>query len=143
MKCVKIGLCDPVRPLRSSDARCCLLQEHELNLHGGHSQSQLHTPGTHYCLTLDLVTLYTPLKHSKHTCSDSLNLKPPAPPYPLQDFKALCKCCSIMIALCSRADHYIFALWFLSFFFLLSFFPRLTSAVGHWMSTILPHMVWP
>jgi len=23
------------------------------------------------------------------------------------------------------------------------FFPRLISAVGHWMSTILPHMVWP
>jgi len=27
----------------------------------------------------------------------------------------------------------------LSFFF----FPRLISAVGDWMSTILPHMVWP
>ena len=34
-----------------------------------------------------------------------------------------------------------FALWFLSFFFL--FFPRLISAVGDWMSTILPHIVWP
>jgi len=22
-------------------------------------------------------------------------------------------------------------------------FPRLISAVGDWMSTILPHMVWP
>jgi len=30
------------------------------------------------------------------------------------------------------------------FFFLLSFFfPRLISAVADWMSTILPHMVWP
>ena len=57
-----------------------------------------HTPGTHYCLTLDLVTLYTPLKNtSKHTCSDSLNLKPPAPPYPLQDLKAIYKCCIIII----------------------------------------------
>ena len=27
--------------------------------------------------------------------------------------------------------------------FFLSFFPRLISAVGDWMSTILPHMVWP
>jgi len=27
--------------------------------------------------------------------------------------------------------------------FLLSFFPRLISAVGDLMSTILPHMVWP
>jgi len=24
-----------------------------------------------------------------------------------------------------------------------SFFPRLISAVGDWMSAILPHMVWP
>ena len=34
---------------------------------------------------------------TKHTCSDSLNLKPPSPPYPLQDFKALYKCCIIII----------------------------------------------
>ena len=33
--------------------------------------------------------------------------------------------------------NYIFALW------LLSFFPCLISAAGDWMSTILPHMVWP
>ena len=77
--------------------RCCLLQEHELNLHVGLSQSQLHTPGTHYRLTLDLVSLYTPLNTSKHTCLDSLNLKPPSPLYPLQDFKALYKCCITII----------------------------------------------
>jgi len=42
------------------------------------------------------------------------------------------------------ADHYIFALWFLSsIFYLLFLFPRLISAVGDWMSTVLPHMVWP
>jgi len=29
------------------------------------------------------------------------------------------------------------------FFFLSSFFPRLISAVGDWMSAVLPHMVWP
>jgi len=40
-----------------------------------------------------------------------------------------------MVALCNRADHYIFALWFLSFYFLSSFFPRLISAVRYWMST--------
>jgi len=28
-------------------------------------------------------------------------------------------------------------------FYLSFFFPRLISAVGDWMSTILPHMVWP
>jgi len=43
----------------------------------------------------------------------------------------------IMVALCNRADRYIFAL------FLSSVFPRLISAVGDWMSTILRHMVWP
>jgi len=52
--------------------RCCLLQEHELNSHGGHSQLQLHTTGTRYRLTLDLVILYTPLKHLKtHLFSQS------------------------------------------------------------------------
>jgi len=45
----------------------------------------------------------------------------------------------VMVALCNRADHYIFIL-FLSFFF---FFPRLISAVGNWMFTILWHMMWP
>jgi len=90
----------PVRPLRSSDAPLLsgLLQEHELNSLGGHSQSQLHTPGTHCRLTLDLVTLYTPLQiTSKHTCLDSLNLKPLAPLYPLKDFKVLYKYCIISI----------------------------------------------
>jgi len=48
-----------------------------------------------------------------------------------------------MAALCNRAGH--IGLYFrpvVSSFFL-SFFPRLISAVGDWMSTILPHMVWP
>ena len=45
----------------------------------------------------------------------------------------------IMVALCSRCGHHIFALWFLSFIFL---FSRLISAAADWMSTILPHMVW-
>jgi len=45
----------------------------------------------------------------------------------------------VMASLHSRCGHYIFALWFLCS----SFFPRLISAITHWMSTILPHMVWP
>jgi len=51
----------------------------------------------------------------------------------------------VMVALCNRADHYIFALLFLSVYLLLllSFFPRLISASVGWMSTILWHMVWP
>jgi len=44
--------------------------------------------------------------------------------------------CLIMVALCNTADHYIFALLFLSssIFF---FFPHLISAAAGWMSTIL------
>jgi len=51
--------------------------------------------------------------------------------------------CFFMASLCNRAGHYIFALWFLLSIFYLPFFPRLISAGGNWMSTILPHMVWP
>ena len=36
-----------------------------------------------------------------------------------------------MVALWNRADHYVFALWFL---LLSSFFPRLISAIADWMS---------
>jgi len=45
-----------------------------------------------------------------------------------------------MVALCNRADHYIFILFLLLLLFL---FPRLISAVGDWMFAILRHMVWP
>ena len=38
--------------------------------------------GWQVCVAVSSVQTNT----SKHTCSDSLNLKPPAPPYPLQDF---------------------------------------------------------
>jgi len=49
----------------------------------------------------------------------------------------------IMAALWNRVCRPLyFALWFLSFF-LLSFFPRLISAIADWMSTILLHMAWP
>ena len=41
-----------------------------------------------------------------------------------------------MVALCNRETIYIFMLFLL-------FFPRLISAVGDWMFTILWHMVWP
>jgi len=41
----------------------------------------------------------------------------------------------------SRCSHYIFILRFLH---ISSFFsPRLISAIAVWMSTILPHMMWP
>jgi len=51
-----------------------------------------------------------------------------------------------MATLWNRAGQYVFALRFLlsislSIFYL--FFPHLISAVAHWMSIILPHMVWP
>jgi len=41
---------------------------------------------------------------------------------------ALYKSTVIMVALCNRADHYIFALWFLLLSF---FFPRLISAAAY------------
>jgi len=48
----------------------------------------------------------------------------------------------VMVALCNRADHYIFMLWFV-LSSSSSFFLRLISAAADWMSAILPHMVWP
>jgi len=38
-----------------------------------------------------------------------------------------------MAALCIRAGHYIFALWFLSSIFYISVFPRLISAAAGWI----------
>ena len=38
----------------------------------------------------------------------------------------------IVVALCNKADHYIFALWFLSSIFFL-FFPRLISAATYFL----------
>jgi len=46
-----------------------------------------------------------------------------------------------IIALWNRADHYILPCGF--FFLSFCFFARLISAVGDWMSAILPYMVWP
>jgi len=51
----------------------------------------------------------------------------------------VCNLHIVMAALRSLCGHYIFAMWFISS----SFFPRLISAVADWMSTILPHMMWP
>ena len=56
---------------------------------------------------------------------------------------AICQFLFIMVALCNRADHYIFILFLLSSSSFFLFFPRLISAVGDWMFTILWHMVWP
>jgi len=47
-----------------------------------------------------------------------------------------------MVALCNRETIYIFMLWFVVLLLSFFFFPRLISAVGDWMSTILRHMVW-
>jgi len=56
----------------------------------------------------------------------------------------------VMAALCNRAGHMppcvigqVIILLSCGFFFFLSFFPRLISAVADWMSPILLHMVWP
>jgi len=44
-----------------------------------------------------------------------------------------------MAALCNRAGH----IYFHAVVSSSSFFPCLISVVGDWMSTMLPHMVWP
>ena len=48
-----------------------------------------------------------------------------------------------MVALCNRADHIYFHPVVCSSSSVFHFFPRLISVVGDWISTILPHMVWP
>ena len=62
------------------------------------------------------------------------------PPYVIGGPLYFCPVVSFMVALCNRADHIYFHP--VSSFFFLLFFPRLISAVGDWMSTILRHMVW-
>ena len=60
-------------------------------------------------------------------------------------FNVFAGCATLfMVALCNRADHYIFILFLSSSSSSSSsFFSRLISAVGDWMFTILRHMVWP
>jgi len=72
----------PFRPLQSSDARCWLSQEREASWLAGRFRSRPRAPGTHYHLTLDPALLWTLSNDtSKPTCSDILNLMPPAPLY--------------------------------------------------------------
>ena len=54
----------------------------------------------------------------------------------VSSLRAFFKRSLIMAALRSRCGHYIFILC-------VFFFPGLISAVADWMSTIIPHMVWP
>ena len=50
----------------------------------------------------------------------------------------------IMAALCNRgAIMFLPCSFFLSSSIFFLFLPRLISASADWMSTILPHMVWP
>jgi len=57
-------------------------------------------------------------------------------------FTGVLFCAFIMAALRSRCGDYIlpFGFFLSSIFF---FIPRLISAAADWMSTILPHMLWP
>ena len=59
--------------------------------------------------------------------------------------KCYCLCTFFMAALCNRGATIFLPCDFYLSFFLLSFFffPRLISAAGDWISTILPHMAWP
>ena len=64
-----------------------------------------------------------------------------SPSFVVSVYRTRSKTLLFMAALCNRAGHYIFILWFL--LSSSSFFPRLISAVGDWMSAIILHMVWP
>jgi len=48
-----------------------------------------------------------------------------------------------MANLWNTAGNYIFASGFYLSFFFSIFLPRLISAVGDWISAILPHIIWP
>ena len=88
----------PVRPLQSSDAP--LLSAARTRTEFARWAFSFAAAHTWNSLPSDIRschTLHTFKNTTKHTCSDSLNLKPPSPPYPLQDFKALYKCCIIII----------------------------------------------
>ena len=76
----------PVRPLRSSDAP--LLSAARTRTEFARRAFSVAAPHTWNSLLSDIRschTLHTFKNTSKHTCADSHNLKPPAPPYPLQD----------------------------------------------------------
>ena len=95
-----------------------------------------------YTVHDDLTTGRTPCRYDT-ICSVSLG--------ELADCRSCDNCVTLhhrssnsysLTALRDRADHYIFALWFLlssssSFFFLSFFFSRLISAVADWMYTIV------
>jgi len=88
----------PVRPLRSSDAP--LLSAARTRTEFARRAFSVAAPHTWNSLPSDIRSCHTvhAFKNTlKHTCSDNLNLKPPAPPHPLQDFQALYKYCIIII----------------------------------------------
>jgi len=69
--------------LCSHPTPCCWLsQEREASSLAGLFRLRPRAPGTHYHLTLGLAVLWTISNDtSRPTCSDSLNLMPPAPLY--------------------------------------------------------------
>ena len=72
-------------PLRvtfsDSEGHFCCLKSEASSL-ARHFRSRPRAPGTHYHLTLDPAVLWTLSNDtSRPTCSDSLNLMPPAPLY--------------------------------------------------------------
>ena len=86
-----------VRPLRSSDAPMLSAARTRTEFARAFSVAAPHTWNSLPSDIRSCHTLHTFKNTSKHTCLDSLSLKPPAPLYPLQDFKALYKYCIIII----------------------------------------------
>ena len=84
----------PVQPLRSSDAP--VLSAARTRTEFARRAFLVAAPHTWNSLPSDIRSchaLHTFKNTSKHTCFDIFSLKPPAPLYPLQDFKALYKYC--------------------------------------------------
>jgi len=87
----------PVRPLRSSDAP--LLSAARTQTEFARRTFSVAAPYTCNSVPPDIRSCHTShtfKNTSKHTCLDSLSLKPPVS-YPLQNFKALYKYCIIII----------------------------------------------
>jgi len=90
----------PVQPLRSSNTPLLFAARTRTEFaRQAFSVAALHTWNLLPSDIRSCHTLHTLKNPSKHTCSDSLNLKPPAPLYPLQDFNVLCKYCIIIIVI--------------------------------------------
>ena len=87
---------------------------------GDHNKAQTCTQGTQNCTSL--ITLKTNLNKFAILWYQQNIVHWLWSPYVIGQTIIFSSCSFFMVALCNRADHYIFALQFLSFFFYIFFF---------------------